>query len=151
MLAQGLQRSVNDVLELRIRLADDGADWQFTLRVSDGERAKPGLFLRNGPQTTDSTITASTSLLTSAAKSSSDFRLDLAVPATLVGQLVTERHRLHADELARQPFDRCHSADSRRDNDLGHEVVGRVKSSRGLSSAYWPVTGNTIKRSQWLS
>src|SRR5262249_60873144 len=112
-VTQGEERSIDSVLELRICLADRGADGQLTLRVPEVELAEAGNLPQKRPRESRFNNDGVNLGADECGEKPLRLKIDLAVPSTLVGELVAERHRLHADELALQPFDRCHPADGR--------------------------------------
>jgi len=84
LYAQGLQRSVNDVLELRIRLRTT-APIGSSRWVSDGERAKAGTLSQERPR---KHRFHDNGVHLAADERGEEFlrlQIDLAVPATLVG------------------------------------------------------------------
>src|SRR2546427_3133165 len=58
--------------------------------------------------------------------------VDFAVVSAPVDQLITERHRLDADDPGFEILERADAADTRGDHDLAHDIVRRGQAQPGL-------------------
>src|SRR5882724_1050991 len=129
---QLLDRAVHGFLEVSIRFADDGADLEVATGIVELARDEAGV-PRDEP---------------ARERRFHDHRVDLApeerserlvgshvdppVVAPLVDQLITERHRLDADDPGFEILERADAADTRGDHDLAHDIVRRGQAQPGL-------------------